>query len=838
MHARTMGYKVLFTDHSLYGFADIGSIHMNKVLQFTLALEHSRSPQLEVTDGDDGDEDESWFTWKVVMLGYGCGGLDSNSIRIQEQENMGLCFQIRSGFRNKMEETKETTPRAINSEAIPFTYHRLELWNATRFTGEISSEISFPPNLVSLDLSGNNGLQMQPYVLKSILRNYTHLRELLISELNILGWVLPTYLDLTSSLKSLDLSYTGLQGKLPDNILNLQYLEKLHLRGNSFVTGPIPKVNMSINVPLKWLHLSFTSLSGEIPDSIGHLISLNHLGLSSCGLVGSLPKSLVNLRNLTTLNVEGNMLKGTLPPLLFTLPLLENLYLGNNMFSGGLSLELFKCRSLKRLSLDNNQLEGEINGGSTSPSIIQLINLTHLGLSSNNFTGLWELEVLLSSLRNLQLLMLSDSGLSVVSDNSSSYVNPEFSFLGEIGGDLLDYLDLSYNSITSLPQFQQDGINFLYLQSNQIQGPFPLSICNLINLISLDISNNSFSGVIPQCLGNISFSLEYLNLKSNLIQGFFPPLICNLSALTFLDMSDNNFGGVIPQCLGNIISSLLMVDMGNNHFHGTIPNVYEECGQLEGLIFNGNQLQGEIPRSLSKCQYLKVLDLGNNQLNDTFPDWLGDLQMLQVLSLKSNKLHGVIETSSTIKSAFPSMRVLDLSHNEFVGHLPREYLQNFNAMKNTVMNSTKPKSLPVGGNYYSVSVVKGLEQAIPQILVDYVILDLSNNKFDGEIPSVIGYLTSLMVLDLSHNSLTGRIPFVLGNLSEIESLDLSWNKLNGEIPGSLAELKFLRFLNLSQNHLMGRIPSGTQFGKFGNSFGGNPELCGLPLPKKCGHPNE
>ncbi|KAL7616801.1 phosphatidylinositol N-acetylglucosaminyltransferase subunit A isoform X1 [Lactuca sativa] len=37
MHARTMGYKVLFTDHSLYGFADIGSIHMNKVLQFTLA---------------------------------------------------------------------------------------------------------------------------------------------------------------------------------------------------------------------------------------------------------------------------------------------------------------------------------------------------------------------------------------------------------------------------------------------------------------------------------------------------------------------------------------------------------------------------------------------------------------------------------------------------------------------------------------------------------------------------------------------------------------------------------------------------------------------------------
>lgn len=37
MHARIMGYKVVFTDHSLNGFADLGSIHMNKVLQFTLA---------------------------------------------------------------------------------------------------------------------------------------------------------------------------------------------------------------------------------------------------------------------------------------------------------------------------------------------------------------------------------------------------------------------------------------------------------------------------------------------------------------------------------------------------------------------------------------------------------------------------------------------------------------------------------------------------------------------------------------------------------------------------------------------------------------------------------
>ena len=37
LYARTMGYKVCFTDHSLFGFADAASIHINKLLQVTLS---------------------------------------------------------------------------------------------------------------------------------------------------------------------------------------------------------------------------------------------------------------------------------------------------------------------------------------------------------------------------------------------------------------------------------------------------------------------------------------------------------------------------------------------------------------------------------------------------------------------------------------------------------------------------------------------------------------------------------------------------------------------------------------------------------------------------------
>ena len=46
LHARTLGCKVVFTDHSLFGFADVASILTNKVLKFTAASVHQVRRQL------------------------------------------------------------------------------------------------------------------------------------------------------------------------------------------------------------------------------------------------------------------------------------------------------------------------------------------------------------------------------------------------------------------------------------------------------------------------------------------------------------------------------------------------------------------------------------------------------------------------------------------------------------------------------------------------------------------------------------------------------------------------------------------------------------------------
>ncbi|PWA17361.1 Leucine-rich repeat-containing protein [Artemisia annua] len=449
--------------------------------------------------------------------------------------------------------------------------------------------------------------------------------------------------------------------------------------------------------------------------------------------------SLFNLlTHLTWLDLSSNSLNGTLPSWLFTSPSLEALFLDGNMFSGNVPFDSFALPSLIGLDLSNNQLGGQIDV-QTFP---QLTNLTGMYLSQNNFSGELELDTLLSTLTNLEVLRLSYNGFSVTTKNTNHYVNPGFRELylascrlkvfpnslramkkleildlsqneihgqiphwaGEIGGTYgLSYVNLSHNFITGLPQFQWYGLRYLYLQSNLIEGPFPPSICNMSDLGYLDMSNNRFGGVIPECVGsmstlsmidlgtnnfhgtipkNISSSLEDLNVKSNKIEGSFPPSICNLSNLRSLDMSNNSFGGVIPECVGSMMSTLSMINLGTNNFRGTIPNVFNEFVYFEGLILNGNLLEGEVPHSLSKCQSLKVLDLGNNKLSGAFPKWLGGLSELQVLVLKSNNFHGPIEIYTSMEHAFSSLQVLDLSHNWFAGKLPDIFYQNFKVRQN------------------------------------------------------------------------------------------------------------------------------------------------------------
>ncbi|GJZ54670.1 leucine-rich repeat-containing protein [Tanacetum coccineum] len=482
--------------------------------------------------------------------------------------------------------------------------------------------------------------------------------------------------------------------------------------------------------------------------------------------------------------------------------------------SGSLSPSIRFLSFLEVIQLQSNSLSGEI------PAQVGLLYLGY-----NNLVGKIPDELGSFSMLNILIFLENklEGGIPRFIGNLTFLDTLSLGNCG-LGGRIPDVFHRLSNLIR------------IALVGNNLVGTVPRSFYNLSSLEQVFFDKNRLTGKLPIKFGLMQPRLVVVSLSDNLIEGPFPPSICNFKLLRYLDMSNNSFGGVIPQCFGNIMSSLEVIDLGNNFLCGTIPNVYKNCERLEGLILNGNQVEVEVPSSLSKCQSLKVLDLGNNNLNGTFPIWSRDLPKFSVLVLSSNNFHGPIGTSSTTQLPFPSLRVLDLSHNGFAGHLLVKYFQDFNSMKDAPKKGSKPEYLIIGGmtSFQVKMVVKDLELLFQKLLVDYTIVDLSQNSFEGEIPNVIGSLSSLKMPNLSHNNLNGRIPSALGNLSKIESLDLSSNQFTGEIPQRPADITGLEVLNLSHNHLVGRIPQGKQFNTFDvNAFGGNSGLCGFPLPKSA-----
>lgn len=302
-----------------------------------------------------------------------------------------------------------------------------------------------------------------------------------------------------------------------------------------------------------------------------------------------------------------------------------------------------------------------------------------------------------------------------------------------------------------------------------------------------------------------------------------------------LDLSSNMLSGALPNSFFTN-TRINVLDLHDNQLQGTIPQTIANSCQLSTFNINNNHMEGSIPPALANCKQLQILDFGNNKIKDTFPSWLVALPELQILVLRSNRFHGNLSVKK-MEHQFSKLRIMDLSHNQFNGNLPINFFDNFKLMANSDQNiGSNTTDTSLQGSYYEASVsliVKGMEVEVKKILNIYTSIDLSNNKFDGRVPQVIGELKSLRLLNLSHNSLTAHIPS-LRNMSLLESLDLSSNQLTGNISWQFTGLTFLSTLNLSENYLSGAIPQGSQFDTFSNdSFMGNLDLCGVPLTKKC-----
>ena len=774
----------------------------------------------------------------------------------------------------------------------------------SRFFGQIPMELLALSKLVFLDLSGNIDPSGNPLLmlhkpdLRNLVQILTHLKLLYLSLVDISSTI-PYELANLSSLTSLGLRGCGLYGEFPMNIFRLPSLQALSVRYNPYLIGYLPEFQETS--PLKVLFLRHISFSGELPASVGRLGSLTVLDIGFCNFTGLVPSSLGHLPQLSYLDLSYNFFSGQIPSSLANLTVLTHLSLSSNDFNvwtlpwlgqqtkltflglfgvnltGEIPSSLANMSKLSTLNLGENQLSGQIPPwlmnltqltqlvleenqleGSIPSSLFELINLQYLYLHSNYLNGTVRFH-LLSKLKNLIQLELSNNRLSLLSYNSTNSTFPKFNLLG-----------LNDCNLTEFPDFlrNQHELESLALAGNNIHGTIPRWMWNISRetLIALDLSGNFLTGFDQHPVVLPWSRLLRLELDSNILQGplpipppstfqysvtrnkltgKIPPLLCNMTSLISLYLSSNNLSGRIPQCMANFSKSLIALQLENNNFDGPIPETCTVPNNLRIIDLSENQFQGQIPRSLANCVMLEHLVLGNNKIDDVFPFWLGALPHLHVLILRSNKFHGAIKSWHT-NFRFPSLRVIDLSNNELIGDFPYEYFKNWDAMKliegdglRYMQANTRfemPGYIMPANFIYSITMTnKGMQRFYEKVPDIFTAIDFSGNNFEGSIPTSIGSLKGLHLLNLGDNNLSGHIPSSLGNLTQLESLDLSKNKLSGEIPSQLTWMTFLEFFNVSDNNLTGPIPQGKQFSTFSNtSFEGNPGLCRTPLSRACG----
>ncbi|XP_039173376.1 putative receptor-like protein kinase At3g47110 [Eucalyptus grandis] len=524
----------------------------------------------------------------------------------------------------------------------------------------------------------------------------------------------------------LDLGSKNLSGVVPPHIGNLSFLRGVHLENNSF--------------------------HAKIPPHFGRLLRLQKLSLNNNWFNGQIPSNLSYCSNLLVLNLGFNMLKGNLPMEMGSLSKLQGLILQVNSLMGNIPPSIGNLSSLQKFGITLNNFSGTI-----PETLGQLRNLKMLTLAKNKFVGTIPISIF-----NISLLALLDVG--------------ENQLEGGLPGDL---------------GFTLPNIEFISTWHNRLTGPIPESISNASNLEKIQIDQNNFTGKVP------SFSkirgLDWFNIANNNLGGEqstdldFLCSLTNSTKLNFLNIRENAFQGLIPDCIDNLSTSLSMFWLGNNHIFGTLPSGIGNLISLESLEMRGNKISGNIPSEIGKLNKLKHLDLSDNEFSGQIPESFANLRMLIKLYLNNNNFRGLIPSS--LKDC-QNLLLLNLSSNNLSGYIPPEIMglsslsMSLDLSRNNLTGSLPEEvgklqhlsELHLDGNRLSQQIPSSIGSCISMELI-YV----QDNFFEGPLPSIMSSMRGLEVLNVSNNQLSGQIPKFLESLN-LTNLSLSYNDFEGALP--------------------------------------------------------
>jgi hypothetical protein len=236
---------------------------------------------------------------------------------------------------------------------------------------------------------------------------------------------------------------------------------------------------------------------------------------------------------------------GPIPPGLSNCSLLEWVSLGSNNLSGTIPPQIFSLTKLAILQLGNNSLTGTL-----PPYFPSTTNLFWIDLGVNNITGPIPTQI----------------GRTAGPANGT-FLGDSVGYIMNVGPDCSTGL----GGLVELAGIRPDDLLSLHKCQTRLYSAastqFPWSEAPTV--LYIDLSYNSFTGSIPEQIGDLT-SLQVLDLAHNNLSGWIPSNISQCSKLMAMDLSSNSVTGRIPQELTNL-TALSSLNLSNNKLYGPIP---------------------------------------------------------------------------------------------------------------------------------------------------------------------------------------------------------------------------------------------------------------------------
>ncbi|KAF8037512.1 hypothetical protein BT93_B0417 [Corymbia citriodora subsp. variegata] len=176
------------------------------------------------------------------------------------------------------------------------------------FVGQIPPAFGGLNSLLILDCSRNNLSGPLPLTFGGL----TSLLKLDLSSNGNLDGFLPRELGNLRNLTLLDIGGNKFSGGLIRDIQGMISLKEMVMSNNPTLRGDLTSIEWANLQDLEALELSYTGLTGRIPESMTQLKRLRFLGLSDNSLLGTPPPELASLPYISSLYLNGNNLTGQL----------------------------------------------------------------------------------------------------------------------------------------------------------------------------------------------------------------------------------------------------------------------------------------------------------------------------------------------------------------------------------------------------------------------------------------------------------------------------------------------------------------------------------------------